>query len=625
MVYEWTDAGGTPQGSGRFGLVREGEGLYRGAWPIAAAALEVGSRIFYHVEARDVAQQANTTRLPLANLFEIEIVARGVLVSFSFEGEAAGVTATGAWERGAPHFGLQAAHSGGAAWMTGVAQAYPAERSVSYLNLPPLDLRGDAPLLVFWHWYDTERGGSCAGFCDGGRVEVSTDEGTTWQATAPLESYPGRVGAATGTPLAGQQAWGGYSYGWQRATVPLPDTSGVRVRFAFATDAGNVEASRYGYAGWAVDDVQVTTLLPDDLLPPLVEGVPASTVQPAGTMPAPFTVEVRDETGVVRVEVRYTFETASGTLRDTLRLEQAPDGGTRFSGTPVLPQPPAAGDALFYTLYAEDAAGNGVTYPETGALEVHFRLLAQADVLGGARATGQWRQSAGRWAVVAAGEAASRSALVLTPADLPANAETVQLRLQHRFRFEEGAGANVKASADGGRTWQVLVPETGYPARLDAPGHPMDGERVFAGALDTLRTVFDLAAFAGQQLRLRLDVGAARALRLGEFWVVDSATRWAASADSAFETPRRLALHAAFPNPFTHQTTIAYTLDAPSSVDLEVYDVLGRRVAVLVAGEPREPDTYTATLDGSVLAAGVYVVRLRAGERQQTRQIVVVR
>lgn len=67
-----------------------------------------------------------------------------------------------------------------------------------------------------------------------------------------------------------------------------------------------------------------------------------------------------------------------------------------------------------------------------------------------------------------------------------------------------------------------------------------------------------------------------------------------------------------YPNPFTHRTTIAYRIGAPSAVTLEVFDVLGRRVAVLVEG-PREPGEHHVDWRGTDrIASGLHVLRLSA-------------
>lgn len=71
-----------------------------------------------------------------------------------------------------------------------------------------------------------------------------------------------------------------------------------------------------------------------------------------------------------------------------------------------------------------------------------------------------------------------------------------------------------------------------------------------------------------------------------------------------------------YPNPFTNQMTVAYHLDAPSHITLDVYDMLGRRVARLQdapaqAGEHRHTWTDVAQT-GMGLSSGIYLLRLTA-------------
>jgi hypothetical protein len=78
------------------------------------------------------------------------------------------------------------------------------------------------------------------------------------------------------------------------------------------------------------------------------------------------------------------------------------------------------------------------------------------------------------------------------------------------------------------------------------------------------------------------------------------------------------------PNPFASTTTLAYALPAPGAARLEVYDLLGRRVAVLADGE-HEAGFHTATFDARLLASGTYVCRLQAGGEVRTQKVLVVR
>jgi hypothetical protein len=81
------------------------------------------------------------------------------------------------------------------------------------------------------------------------------------------------------------------------------------------------------------------------------------------------------------------------------------------------------------------------------------------------------------------------------------------------------------------------------------------------------------------------------------------------------ELPAGIDLLRNFPNPFSHTTTIEYGLLDHSNVDIEVYDILGRRVSRLDGGL-RAPGRHAATWgpassDAERLAPGVYFYRLK--------------
>lgn len=88
--------------------------------------------------------------------------------------------------------------------------------------------------------------------------------------------------------------------------------------------------------------------------------------------------------------------------------------------------------------------------------------------------------------------------------------------------------------------------------------------------------------------------------------------------------PTQVALHAPTPNPVASTTQISYALPERTEVALAVYDLMGRQVATLVTGT-RSVGTHRVRLDGTSLTSGTYVVRLRAGDRQKTRRITVVK
>ncbi|WP_263788931.1 BspA family leucine-rich repeat surface protein [Salinibacter grassmerensis] len=79
-----------------------------------------------------------------------------------------------------------------------------------------------------------------------------------------------------------------------------------------------------------------------------------------------------------------------------------------------------------------------------------------------------------------------------------------------------------------------------------------------------------------------------------------------------------------YPNPVRRQATVEYALPEAGEVSLQVYDVLGRRVATLEQGR-KEAGRHRADLRASQLSSGVYFGRLEAGGQTRTRKITVVR
>ena len=92
--------------------------------------------------------------------------------------------------------------------------------------------------------------------------------------------------------------------------------------------------------------------------------------------------------------------------------------------------------------------------------------------------------------------------------------------------------------------------------------------------------------------------------------------------------PERFELGANYPNPFNPSTMIPYQLPAPMHVRLEVFNILGQRIATLVDGE-RSAGFHTTSWDatdaaGEAVGAGVYLYRLSADGVQATRSMLLI-
>jgi len=85
-----------------------------------------------------------------------------------------------------------------------------------------------------------------------------------------------------------------------------------------------------------------------------------------------------------------------------------------------------------------------------------------------------------------------------------------------------------------------------------------------------------------------------------------------------------------YPNPFSRSTVIRYELAENLPVDLEVYDLRGRRVRILVSESEKPPGRYDVVWDGldgsgKRAASGIYFYRLRVGTVDRARKIVLMR
>ena len=88
--------------------------------------------------------------------------------------------------------------------------------------------------------------------------------------------------------------------------------------------------------------------------------------------------------------------------------------------------------------------------------------------------------------------------------------------------------------------------------------------------------------------------------------------------------PGSFALRQNYPNPFNPATQIEYSLPTTGKVTLEVFDMLGRSVAVLVNSE-QAVGTYTVEFDASNLASGLYLYRLTAGSQVQVKKMLLLK
>jgi len=107
-------------------------------------------------------------------------------------------------------------------------------------------------------------------------------------------------------------------------------------------------------------------------------------------------------------------------------------------------------------------------------------------------------------------------------------------------------------------------------------------------------------------------------------------TEAASSAVEEGVNPLTFALHSCFPNPFNPSTTIKFSLPAALKVNLSIYDISGRLVDVVIAGEmmskgQKEAVWYGRDESGRQVSAGVYFFHLDAGGDSETKRMVLIK
>lgn len=84
-------------------------------------------------------------------------------------------------------------------------------------------------------------------------------------------------------------------------------------------------------------------------------------------------------------------------------------------------------------------------------------------------------------------------------------------------------------------------------------------------------------------------------------------------------------LSVGYPNPSSGQISLELGLDETKAMSIEVFDVAGRRVAVLHEGVLAAGPGHSFVLNGEDLPGGVYIIRATDGSATVERQVTLVR
>lgn len=147
------------------------------------------------------------------------------------------------------------------------------------------------------------------------------------------------------------------------------------------------------------------------------------------------------------------------------------------------------------------------------------------------------------------------------------------------------------------------------------------------GAMTGEELVLEAWSTAEQKTKLLVLTSLSDALSgqtLGSTLRYETNAVWVAEVAVIQEIPSTFMLAQNYPNPFNPSTIIKYGLPHDAKVKLEIYDMLGQRIAVLFEGQQRA-GYHEAIFENFSLPSGVYFYRLLAGPFDQTMKMLLVR
>jgi hypothetical protein len=89
--------------------------------------------------------------------------------------------------------------------------------------------------------------------------------------------------------------------------------------------------------------------------------------------------------------------------------------------------------------------------------------------------------------------------------------------------------------------------------------------------------------------------------------------------------PREVELYQNYPNPFNPTSVIRFGVPTQSEVQLEVFDLLGRKVMTLIEGEMKQPGRYNVPINARALASGMYFYRLVVADKVLIKKMTLIK
>jgi hypothetical protein len=183
------------------------------------------------------------------------------------------------------------------------------------------------------------------------------------------------------------------------------------------------------------------------------------------------------------------------------------------------------------------------------------------------------------------------------------------------YQFEVDAGTDVEFYLDGEEEHSLvlyLIDESSGSPQIVATG--VAGACADHSFSHTIATAGTYSAYVAYDDFYASGPSSEYTLTWGDLMEVDGQTA----------VPEQFFLAQNYPNPFNPETTIEFSLPLPSQVELAVYDITGRKVALLVDGV-RSAGNHAIQFDAALMPSGLYFYRLTASGESFTRKMVLVK
>jgi hypothetical protein len=210
------------------------------------------------------------------------------------------------------------------------------------------------------------------------------------------------------------------------------------------------------------------------------------------------------------------------------------------------------------------------------------------------------------------------------------------LEIYHWFSIETGYdGANVKASDEYGRNWQILRPNPDYPveALTNEFNNPMAGEPVYSGNSDSWYKIsFNLSKYKKWPfIKFRFDLGVDQQ-KTAAGWYLDDFKIFDANATEILTNSYQLNDQTLdvdiYPNPANPTTTFSILTNYATEVDITIFNISGQLIKKVSLNSPGNQQIKWQWRGDNFLnktvASGIYFARVENPHKNIIRKIILV-